>query len=159
MPALTDVVTLANLRSGATAGDLAVLTNDARNLYVKTSDGWEPANGVISAWCVGTGAIATFTIGTLPANCLVNKVEVIVSGTAGTATTTLAVGISGTTGKYMTASHFSSSMNAAGVKTVTTIPIHETATRTVIATFSASWDSGAKALVAVQYVKLPAVPA
>ena len=49
-------------------------------------------------------------------------------------------------------------MNAAGVKTVTTIPIHETSARTVIATFSANWDSGAKALVAVQYVKLPTVP-
>lgn len=159
MPAITDVVTLANLRAGATAGDLAVLTNDARNLRVKTSDGWEPANGVISAWCVGTGAATTFTIGTLPANCLVNKVEVIVSGTAGTAATTIAVGITGTTGKYMSASNFSSSMNAAGVKTVTTIPIHETSARTVIATFSDNWNSGAKALVAVQYVKIPAVPA
>ena len=164
-----DVVSLSEVSAGSYAPGTIVFPTDSNhapryrgarvNPAATETPLLEPFDHTISAWCVGDGTTTTFTIGAIPDECLVREVSVIVSGTAGTATTTLAVGIAGTTGKYMSASSFTDSMNAAGVKTVTTIPIHETTARTVIATFSAAWDSGAKALVAVRYIKLPNVPA
>jgi hypothetical protein len=149
------------LAGGAATGDIATLTDRTRDARFMSSDGlMEPISGHIAKWCKGDGTTTTFTFDDkLPANCLVRTVSVVVSGTSGTAATTVAVGISGTTGKYMAASSFTDSMNAAGVKTVTTIPIHETAARTPIVTFSAAWDSGAKLLVVIHYIKVPAVPA
>lgn len=138
---------------------LITLTDDNRTLRYASANGlMEPTDHVIAAWCKGDGTTTTFTIGKLPANCLVREVSVVVSGTAGTAATTIKVGYTGTLDAYMAASAFTNSMNVAGVKTVTTVPAHETTGRTVLATFSAAWDSGAKALVAVRYIKLPAVP-
>lgn len=142
-------------------GDVATLTDRTRDLRYQSADGlMEPASGHIAKWCKGDGSTTTFTFDDkLPANCLVRTVSIIVSGTSGTAATTVAVGISGTTGKYMAASNFTSSMNTAGVKTVTTLPIHETTAQTPIVTFSAAWDSGAKLCAVIHYIKVPAVPA
>lgn len=150
-----------DLNTGANlAPYLLTATDDSRNLRYRSADGLlEPTDHTISAWCKGDGTTTSFTIGKIPANVLVREVSVVVSGTSGTSTTTIAVGYSGTTGAYMAASAFTNSMNAAGVKTVTTVPVHETTARTVLATFNVAWDSGAKALVSVRYQKLPAVPA
>ena len=168
MPSIIDVGSLSEIHAGMyRPGDLFFPTDDNHTPRYRGSRVnpaasevplLEPIDHVISAWCVGDGSATTFTIGAIPDECLVREVSVIVSGTSGTAATTLAVGISGSTAKYMAASNFGASMDTAGVKTVTTVPAHETTARTVIATFSAAWDSGAKALVAVRYIKLPNVP-
>lgn len=132
-----------------------ILDNDTKDLWYETGSGTvEPVSGVIAKLLVGDGVTTSFTVGAIPADCLVESVNISVV-TGGTAATTIAVGISGTTGKYMSASSFTSSMDTAGVKTVTTIKIHETTARTVLATFSAAWDLASKVMVVIRYVKLP----
>lgn len=159
MTASVDHMVKAQATAGAlTPGHIISLTDDARDLRFQSADGLlEPVSSLIGAWHKGDGTTTTFTVGKLPPNCEVITVHGIVSGTSGTSGTTIAVGISGTTGKYVTATTLT--LQTAGVKTITTIPIHETTAQTVLTTFGAAWDTGAKVYIGVRYIKLPPIPA
>jgi hypothetical protein len=118
----------------------------------------EPLNGWIWKQCTGDGSATSFSFDdSLPANVAIVNTHIYVSGTSGTAATTVALGKSGSTGAYQAASNFSSSMNTAGVKASTTVKAHETSSVTPLVTFSAAWDSGAKLLAGIQYVAAPAI--
>jgi hypothetical protein len=151
---LTSYVNKNDIPAAPIAPELFMLKDKERSFYVATPDGVEPLSGTIQKWCVGDGVTTTFTIGTIPANSVVDMVNIVVSGTAGTSTTTVAVGVAGTIAKYQAASAFTNSMNVAGAKANTTIKGYETAAISAIATFSTAWDSGALCLVTIHYTKL-----
>lgn len=160
MPAQINVGKLADFNTGSlTQGDVVVATDGAKEMRVKTDHPTlEPVNGWLWKQCTGDGSTTSFSFPqALPANVHIVNTAIYVSGTSGTAATTVALGKSGTTGAYQAASNFTSSMNAAGAKASTTIKAHETTSVTPLVTFSAAWDSGAKLLAGIQYVKAPAI--
>lgn len=158
MTALHDAVLKAELPGASGYPRLFTLADKTRDLwYVGPNGTAQSATGNVTALCTGDGSTTSFTIGDMPVDVLVDKVEVVVYGALGTAATTLAVGYSGSTGAFMSASNFTASMDTAGVKTVTTVKAHLTTAKTVLATFSAAWDSGAKAIISVHYIKVPTV--
>lgn len=160
MTANLDHMTTAEATTGSLShGHLVTLRDLTRDLRYMSKDGiLEPANGWVWKQCTGDGSTLTFTFpAAMPANVHVVNTAVYVSGTLGTAATTVAIGKSGTTGAYQAASSFTSSMNATGAKASTTVKAHETTSITPIVTFSAAWDSGAKALIGIQYAKAPAI--
>jgi hypothetical protein len=160
MPALHDHTTKADAKSGKRIPPyLVTLTDKERDTRYFSADGLlEPASGWIWKQCTGDGVTTSFSFDdTLPANVHVVNTAIYVSGTSGTAATTVALGKSGTTGAYQAASSFTSSMNAAGAKASVTVKAHETAAVTPLVTFSAAWDSGAKLLAGIQYAKAPAI--
>lgn len=93
----------------------------------------------------------------IPANSYVEDVAVVVSGTSVTAATTVALGYTGTTGAFMAASSFSSSMATAGAKAVTVVRAHVTTAVTPLITFSADLDTGGKVLCGIKYAPAPAI--
>lgn len=134
-----------------------ILDDDAKDLWFESGSGVaEPVQGVISKVITGDGTTTSFTIGTIPKDSFVESVNISVI-TGGTAATTIAVGRAGSTGAYMAATSFSSAMDTAGVKTTTSVKVHEVTARTVLATFSAGWDAASRLVVLVRYVKLPPV--
>lgn len=119
-----------------------------------------PASGWIWKQATGTAATGETSFAfddDVPANAIVTDAYIEVSGTAITAATTVALGYSGSTGAFMTASSFSSSMDTAGVKSVTPIRVHLTDAKTPLITFSADLDTGGKVLAGVRYVHAPAI--
>ena len=113
---------------------------------------WKQATGTATA-----GETSFALAETIPVDSIVENVAVIVSGTSMTAGTTVALGYSGATGAFMTASNFSSGMATAGAKAATVIPIHITTARAPLITFSADLDTGAKVLCGIQYRPVPAI--
>jgi hypothetical protein len=160
MTDIHDNTTKADARSGKKIPPyLVTLTDKERDVRYFSNDGLlEPANGWLWKQCTGDGSTTSFSFDqALPANVHVVNTAIYVSGTSGTAATTVALGKSGTTGAYQAASNFTSSMNTAGAKASTTVKAHETASVTPLVTFSAAWDSGAKLLAGIQYAKAPAI--
>lgn len=162
-----DVTSLSELNAGSyNAGTFVFPTDEnrvpryrgTRNAAASVTETrlLEPVDHVITASIAGDAATTSFTLGSIPANCIVKEVTFSITTGATTASISLAIGISGTTGKYMTASTFTSSMDTAGVKTVTTLPIHETTARTVLATFSAAPEAVFRGTIAIRYIKVPA---
>lgn len=138
---------------------LMTLTDDNRNLRYASKDGlMEPSDGHIAGWFKADSSATSFTIGKLPANAVVQRVEVFLHTALNANNITLAVGYSGSTGAYMAATHFTTTMDTTGFKTVTTVKAHNTANRTVIGTLGSAPSAG-KILVIVHYAKVPAVPA
>lgn len=157
MASMHDVLNILGFTGAQKPPHLITLLDDARDLrYVSGDLLLEPANGHISKSIKGDGTTLTFTIGKIPANCIVKTVTFSITTGAASNTITIAFGIAGTTGKYMTATSFTNSMDTAGVKTVTTLPIHETTARTVIATFVGAPEAAFRGTVVVHYIKVPA---
>lgn len=119
---------------------------------------FEPMNGWIWKQCTGNGTITTFTFDdVMPANIHVVNTAVYVANTSGAITTTVAIGKSGSTSAYHTASHFASTMAVVGAKQTVVVRAHETATATPVVTFSAGLVANAKVLIGVQYAAAPAI--
>jgi enamine deaminase RidA (YjgF/YER057c/UK114 family) len=133
---------------------LWLLRDKTKDIWYPDGDGNVlPLTGSISALCTGDGSTTSFTIGTVPKDCIVDGVNVAIVGTAGTAATTIALGYSGTTAAFHAASNFTASMDTAGAKATTVVRAHLTAEKTALATFSAAWDSGAKAIVTIRWTR------
>lgn len=94
---------------------------------------------------------------TIPSNSYISAVAVINGDTSMTATTTVALGYSGTTGAFMAASAFGNTMNQATAKTTTVVNAYLTAAKTPLITLSADLDTGAKLLCGIRYSPAPAI--
>jgi hypothetical protein len=143
-----------------TPNGLKVNTDRALDYHRGDATGRVRADGWIWKQATGTAAASETSFAfaeTIPVDSLVENVAVIVVGTAMTAATTVALGYSGATGAFMTASSFSSSMATAGAKATTVIPVHLTAAKNPLITFSADLDTGAKVLCGIQYRPVPAI--
>jgi hypothetical protein len=143
-----------------TPHDLRVNADRALDYHRGDATGRVRADGWIWKQCTGTAAASETSFAfaeTIPVDSIVENVAVIVSGTAVTAATTVAIGYTGATGAFMTASSFSSSMATAGAKAATVIPFHITTARNPLVTFSADLDTGGKVLVGIQYRPVPAI--
>lgn len=140
--------------------DLKVNSDRALTYHRGDTTGRVRADGWIWKQATGTAASGETSFSfaeQIPANSYVEDVAVIVSGTSMTAGTTVALGYSGTTGAFMAASNFSSSMNSAGAKVVTVVRAHLTEAKTPLITFSADLDTGAKVLCGIRYRPVPAI--
>jgi hypothetical protein len=140
--------------------DMRVDTDRALTYHRGDTTGRVRADGWIWKQATGTATAGETSFAfddDIPADSYVEDVAVIVSGTSMTAATTVALGYSGTTGAFMTASSFGSTMNAAGAKAATVIPAHLTAAKTPLITFSADLDTGAKVLCGIRYRPVPAI--
>lgn len=140
--------------------DLKVDANRALTYHRGDATARVRADGWIWKQATGTAAAGETSFAfdeTIPVDSYIAAVAVIVVGTAMTAATTVALGYSGTTGAFMTATSFTSSMATAGAKAATVIPVHLTVAKNPLITFSADLDTGAKVICGINYRPLPAV--
>lgn len=138
--------------------DMKVNSDRALTYHRGDTTGRVRGDGWIWKQATGTAASSETSFAfdsDIPANSYIEDVAVIVLD-GGTATETVALGYSGATGAFMTASAFSNSMDTAGAKTTTVINAYLTEAKTPLITLSADLDTGAKILCGIKWVPAPA---